>query len=53
MLAEPFFDLFSLGCGHDAPPFYLTGPFTIFGHHVGSLIENLDQAIRLCPLKAE
>jgi hypothetical protein len=51
VISQPFLDLFPLGGEHDALPFHHACSLTVFGHNVGTLVENLDKAVCLGPLK--
>jgi hypothetical protein len=51
MVAQPLFDFFSLSGQYDSLPFHNARTFTVLRHDVGTFVQHLDQAVRLCPFK--
>ena len=52
LLAEPPFNCFPLRGQHNTLPFHGSSVFAVFGHYVGALIQDQDEAVSLCALEA-
>lgn len=53
MLVEPLLDFFPLGRSYDTLPLHDSRKLAVFSHYVGTLVQNLYNATRLCPLESE
>jgi hypothetical protein len=51
MIAKPLLDFFPLSGKDNALPLHHAGALTVFGHYIRTLIEYLNQAIRLGPFE--
>jgi len=51
MFAEPLLNFFALRREYYTLPFHDAGAGAVFRHHIRRLIEDLDEAVRLCPFE--
>ena len=51
VIEKPLLDLFFLSGQYDALPFHDAGALAVLSHDVGTLIEDLNQAVSLGPLE--
>jgi len=53
MIVEKLLNFFLLRRQHYAMPLHHPRALAIFRHHVGALVEHLDQTVRFCAFEAE